>query len=115
MSILIRGMEMPKNCKECPLGYMDDIDFDYVLYCTANKKYADLDMYDHPMGWNCPLIEVTTPHGRLGDLDALWDRMYKYSDNEGAKIPFGDNDFIIHRDSACELIEDAPTVIEAEE
>ena len=29
-------------------------------------------------------------------------------------MPFGDNDFMIHRDSACELIEDAPTVIEAE-
>ena len=59
--------------------------------------------------------QVPTPHGRLGDLDALWDRMYKYIDNEGAKMPFGDNDFMIHKDSACELIEDAPTVIEAED
>ena len=64
--------------------------------------------------YDCPLVELP-PHGRLGDLDKLWDRMYNYIDNEGAKMPFGDNDFMIHRDSACELIEDAPTVIEGSE
>ena len=78
MSILIKGMKMPKNCKECLLGRMDDIDFDYVLYCTANKKYADLDMYDHPIGWKCPIIEVPTPHGRLIDADALIADLVKY-------------------------------------
>ena len=64
-SVLIRGMEMPKNCKECMFADFDDVDFDYELYCTANGKYADLDMYDHPMGWDCPLVEIPTPHGRL--------------------------------------------------
>ena len=99
MSILIRGMEMPKNCKECQLGYMDDIDFDYVLYCTANKKYADLDMYDHPMGWNCPLIEVP-PHGRLIDADELANKTF-YGATSAPYITY--KKFV-----------DAPTVIEAE-
>ena len=96
MSILIRDMEMPQNCTECHARCR--------LYLNGRK-------FRHP---NCPLIEVKTPHGRLGDLDKLWDRMYNYIDNEGAKMPFGDNDFMIHRDSACELVEDAHTIIEAE-
>ena len=47
---------------------------------------------------------------RLIDADALWEKMYKYSDNEGAKMPYGDDDSLIHRDSACFLIEEAPTI-----
>ena len=99
MSVLIRGMEMPKNCDTC---------FVRVIRC---KLYLHGRKHRHP---DCPLVEVPTPHGRLGDLDELWDKMYNYIDNEGAKMPFGDNDFMIHRDSACELIEDATPVVEAE-
>lgn len=47
---------------------------------------------------------------RLIDADALLEKMYKYSDNEGAKMPYGDDDSLIHRDSACFLIEKAPTI-----
>ena len=47
---------------------------------------------------------------RMIDADALWEKMYKYSDNEGAKMPYGDDDSLIHRDSACFLIEEAPTI-----
>ena len=115
MGVYIKNMETPKNCKKCMFADFDDVEFDYELYCAISKKYADLDACDHPLGWTCPLTEVKEPHGRLGDLDELWDRIYNYIDNEGAKMPFGDNDFMIHKDSACELIEDAPTVIEAEE
>lgn len=112
MSMFIKGMEIPKNCSTCPCFQYNMFDDDIDGYCKALKtKITDSDKY-HP---NCPLTEIPTPHGRLIDADALWDRMYKYSDNEGAKMPFGDNDFMIHKDSACELIEDAPTIIEAEE
>ena len=105
--------EIPNRCGRCPCFHAE-----HPMYCQAVKADKNKRIYA-PYGegrpdW-CPLIEVPTPHGRLGDLDALWDRMYKYSDNEGAKMPFGDNDFMIHKDSACELIDDAPTVIEAED
>lgn len=103
--------EIPNCCGRCPCFHAEKL-----MYCQAVKADKDKRIYA-PYGegrpdW-CPLIKIP-PHGRLIDADALWDRMYKYSDNEGAKMPFGDNDFMIHRDSACELIEDAPTVIEAE-
>lgn len=47
---------------------------------------------------------------RLIDADGLWEKMYKYNDNEGAKMPYGDDDSLIHKDSACFLIENAPTI-----
>ena len=103
MSVIVKGMEMPKNCVVCKNYYYCEL----WSKLTVNKRCKER----HP---DCPIVEVKEPHGRLGDLDALWDRMYNYIDNEGAKMPFGDNDFMIHKDSACELIEDAPTVIEAE-
>ena len=114
MSVIVRGMNMPKNCSDCPLNY-DQMSCSVTGtgWWSDTMVLMDFDSCKERLH-NCPLIDIPTPHGRLGDLNALWDRMSKYSDNEGAKMPYGDNDFMIHRDSACELIEDAPTVIEAE-
>ncbi len=66
MSILIKGMEMPKSCFDCPFMYGR-------RYCMANNKiefndpgYSELKgRYD-----GCPLVPVP-PHGRLIDADAL--------------------------------------------
>ena len=44
MGVYIRCMEMPKNCRKCPLLYV----------CDGSK--------------DCPLVEVP-PHGRLIDAD----------------------------------------------
>ncbi len=104
MSMLIIGVNPPKSCYTC--------DWYNKVECPVNDGRYYYRVQRHP---NCPLAEIKEPHGRLGDLNKLWDRMYNYIDNEGAKMPFGDNDFMIHRDSACELIEDAPTVIEGSE
>ena len=51
--ILIRGMEMPKACNECPL-----------INCVHdNQGY-------YPIPEKCPLVEVP-PHGRLIDADDI--------------------------------------------
>lgn len=51
--LLIKGMEMPTECLECPLKDCDNAwDFGYT-------RPED-----------CPLVEVK-PHGRLIDADAL--------------------------------------------
>ena len=104
VGIYISGLKMPQEGR-----ITLQIDSNGGVY-VVNKFSITSEKYEKSM-----IVTKISPHGRLGDLDALWDRMYKYSDNEGAKMPFGDNDFMIHRDSACELIEDAPTIIEAEE
>ena len=63
MSILIRGMEMPKNCDVC---FMRDA-CEYSM--PLGKRLTD-----------CPLVEVPTPHGRLIDADALVEILLKVID-----------------------------------
>ena len=57
MSVLIKGMEMPKNCGECPMICEDDL-------CHITKGGRTIN--ERPP--HCPLIEVP-PHGRLIDAD----------------------------------------------
>ena len=63
MSILIKGMEMPKNCQKCWL---------YIEGACYAKGYRDYRLImDTAKPDDCPLVEIPIPHGRLGDLDAL--------------------------------------------
>ena len=55
MSVLIRGMEMPERCGACFLRVGG---CKQRMYVEQRPKY-------------CPLVEIPTPHGRLGDLDKL--------------------------------------------
>lgn len=98
MSILIKGAELPQNCGECPCeqeeyGYCQV--FDGTHFCE----------YESRPEW-CPLVEIKTPHGRLIDGDALYHEMAKHSTaweyGEGVEDCISD-------------LENAPTVIEAEE
>ena len=63
MSVLIKSMEMPKNCKDCPVALSGN-------YCRINKTHTtfiELPMRpDH-----CPLVELPEHHGRLIDADKL--------------------------------------------
>ena len=126
MSVLVCGMKMPKNCEECDFASMEDVDFDYSLYCKCSKKYCDLDALWHPIGWNCPLVEVP-PHGRLVDADALIAKKRKlYCDNCILRtgIKNGKKQFVYEIGAApcrgCWIddmvteLQDAPTIIDAE-
>ena len=66
MSILIRGMEMPKRCFECI--FLTTVP---NFFCLAGKRdlCAEHGINISRPDW-CPLIELP-PHGRLGDLDKL--------------------------------------------
>lgn len=73
MSILIKGMEMPKNCYGCP--FFKQVDYwnkndetDILSKCKRTGEFT----WESMNGYlpNCPLVPVP-PHGRLGDLDAL--------------------------------------------
>ena len=71
MSILIKGMEMPKNCMSCPFPAVG-VDA-YYCHCPTQdgKEYDFKDAETIPD--DCPLVEVPTPHGRLIDADAIQD------------------------------------------
>lgn len=68
MSVIVKGMEMPKNCQECGL---------YIEGACYAKGYRDYRLImDKSKPDDCPLIELP-PHGRLADLDKMindfWD------------------------------------------
>ena len=106
MSILIKGVSMPKNCGECPCYYdgychglqyrEEDEDYRAVSYREYDKKRRD----------DCPLIEVP-PHGRLIDADALHIQLIdKELDQLQPWTSFGDYREVL------QMIDDAPTIIE---
>jgi hypothetical protein len=91
MSILIKGMEMPKSCLSCPLqgGTAD---------CRLTQKTYNWGLPERPS--DCPLVPVP-PHGRCIDADEL------VRENYGQ---YGAIDAL-----ALEAIKAAPTIIPAEE
>ena len=69
MSVIIKGMKMPKSCDSCDLIQFDDEGLEthcplspYYRWCGTPPDYR-------PEG--CPLVEIRTPHGRLIDAEKL--------------------------------------------
>ena len=91
--------EKPK-CYNCPFRTLD--------YCGLLIEHDRVTVNVNKMTSSeyCPLVAIPTPHGRLGDLDAL-KAQYKYgeADSEDEKVWMMN----IRR-----AIANAPTVIEAE-
>ena len=103
MSLLIKGMEMPNNCQECVC-----INDEY-FYCQAvGRQPQDENVVSRRPDW-CPLADVPTPHGRLIDKDKLLSQFREMSLDDLSLA----EDFIEH--GVDEVIDDAPTIIEAEE
>ena len=56
MSVIVKGMEMPKSCQECGL---------YIEGACYAKGYRDYrSIMDTAKPDDCPLVELP-PHGRL--------------------------------------------------
>ena len=112
MSIVIRGMEMPKNCDECYF-----VGYGYPDWCglpqIPNGKDEIVDINTRP-DW-CPLIELPEKHGRLIDEAVLKKNVLKWMPNdpcgrEEKEFPF-ETDICV---SMMMEIEEQPTVLEAE-
>lgn len=102
-----KGMKMPKNCLNCPL-------LGYVFECSALGETEMVENLNARKP-NCPLIEVP-PHGRLIDADALMKTCGMATDC--CDCPNGEHGWCKRSQDAaniCEAIEDAPTIIPAEE
>lgn len=94
MTILIKGMEMPKK------GYKD-----IRIHADGSwTAYAETVPYNDIYG---AAVEVPTPHGRLIDADAIFEQWYQL--NFDRKISDGTLAYW------NVLLDKAPTVIEAEE
>lgn len=63
MSVVIKGMKLPKNCLLCPCCVGEGIGAGRQHYCQAIDDEPCVSETYRPK--NCPLIEIPTPHGRL--------------------------------------------------
>ena len=108
MSILIKGMEMPKACEWC--SFISTFTTESGLGCRCEVEKFEFWDYSKRQE-NCPLVEVPTPHGRLIDVDELFCKI------DGIKgWDYGDeSDMAISAAEALSAVDDSPTVIEAEE
>lgn len=59
MSVLIKGMDMPKRCVDCPIYFAG--------LCSLKLNGGRCPLDGRP-DW-CPLVDVPTPHGKLVDVD----------------------------------------------
>ena len=106
MSVLIKGMKMPKSCRGCKL-------YHYIegTGCFSCDVLPGLDDGVELKPWknrrkDCPLVSVP-PHGRLIDADALMVHDGWMNEERGRKTHIT---FVYSNDIAY-----APTIIEAEE
>ena len=97
MSILIKGMEMPKDCIFCPMFR------GAWTMCTVLNKTTSV----RGRPEDCPLVPVP-PHGRLIDGDVAEGIHFTDEDAEGRDFYDG----ILY---AADFISQQPTIIEAEE
>lgn len=96
--------KIPSYCAECNWSICSYPN----AYCKRVHKTIELLMAIKKRPDFCPLIEIPTPHGRLGDLDALLEKAY-LNYNKATKKE--ENYKIINEN----YIINAPTIIEAEE
>lgn len=60
MSILIKGVDIPKCCDKCNIKHL--------IKC---KTYIGYHHKDTNRANKCPIVEVQTPHGDLIDIDTI--------------------------------------------
>ena len=101
MSVIVKNMEMPKNCAECKMWSICDClkefdDYESLLYAVDDGDWVMAD--------DCPLVELP-PHGRLIDIKSV----------KNGKFTIVEDAYQAWWNGALEaVIENAPTVIEAE-
>lgn len=87
MSVIVKGVEIPKNCAECPLNYdMMSCMITGTRWWSDTMVLMDFDCQESRL-YDCPLVELPEHHGELIDVDALIeiysDRMEKVAERYG--------------------------------
>ena len=103
MSVIVKGMEMPKNCRECPMVHREFDGYETRLDCYMIQDWCPEDEGVHP---DCPLIALPDHHGRLMDADAMLNRLQAW--NTSDRMDKALYNFTWHR------IMEQPTIVEEE-
>lgn len=117
MSFIVKGIELPVNCFRCPLNWGErrPEKNPYIL-CVYTKKAVPCKDGPYDRLPCCKLGEVPTPHGNLVDVDVIKKRinyvnMEAYMDG----VCYGIHPRLEYLDLLNEILDDAPTIIPAEE
>ena len=62
--------DTPKTCSGCIFSRWSQI-YEGKYWCVLNESDEAIYVELHQKSFNCPLIEVPTPHGRLIDADEI--------------------------------------------
>ena len=115
MSILIEGMEMPKDCSDCSLCYdMMKCSISDIKFFKEKEQVFDFCAERHP---NCPLTHVPM-YKRLIDADELKNTVFESLNNAIAdcnSTPFGEALCTFIAENIIDEIEAAPTIISTKE
>ena len=114
MSVLIKGMNMPTRCEDCPVCHYMERGTITACGCKATMMIRPIDCNSKPY-W-CPLVEVCAPHGRLIDADAFTKNECNSCDGACESLPC--DCLNCEADCRCDFmkdIADAPTIILAED
>lgn len=114
MSILIKGVDLPKHCADCDLHNP----FSETPYCRRLLQVIPLEGRLE----NCPLVEVNVPHGKLIDTDKVleamdtWDKFGFSHTGAFVREPVS-SDYVpyVHYEDMVKCVENMPAVIESEE
>ena len=117
MSVLIKGMEMPKGCFFCPMRIKIDPDTIRCLATGNDFEETLAGTIERRNNGNCPLIEIPTPHGDLIDRDEVIKAIGR---RPHVGIGINDDDDEFDSGMSCQwghdtgTIKDMPAIIEAE-
>lgn len=118
MSILIKGMEMPTNCYDCPLAMQYYVTLFGKTFKQTKNAYACVLTHKKITSTRrnrfCPLVPVP-PHGRLIDADALRTAMYHEAFETDTPMQKWDSGCWIRYKMFERVEESAPTIIPAKE
>jgi len=114
MSVLIKDMELPKDCPYCKMAHYNASDEFTGCAVIPGKRYA---MHNDAVyakstqrpDW-CPLTEISEPHGDLIDRDALNIGEYEREDDDTGtlEISLGGLLEVYHK------VKEAPAIIARE-
>lgn len=105
MSYIVPNSNKPVRCNRCPF-----IDADSLNCTLMEDSYKYIELACQHI--HCPLIELP-PHGRLGDLDVLTEDLAIYRGGHSEGWGYDGGMYEAYNNSLM-LVEDAPTIIEAE-
>lgn len=97
--ILIRGMaKMPGNCRECMFAGSGGMRNELNVCMFSGESQL---LLSHERMSKCPLVPLPEGHGRLGDLDSLYQALIAH-------------EFTMTAGDMLEVIANAETIVPAE-